>query len=62
MPAKDIIHEIVKEALERERWNVTDDPLIVFLEEDNIVIDLDTERYYRGWHGQLLIGKRRAQI
>ena len=27
MPAKDIFHDIVKIALQKEKWEITDDPL-----------------------------------
>jgi len=29
MPAKDIYHDIVKEALIKDEWMITDDPLIL---------------------------------
>ncbi|MCB0593863.1 MAG: hypothetical protein H6557_12555 [Lewinellaceae bacterium] len=31
MPARDLIHEAVKRALEKDGWNVTDDPLVIFV-------------------------------
>lgn len=53
MPARDLIHEAVKKALEKEGWNVTDDPLIIFVKEDNVAIDLAAEK--------LLVAERGAQ-
>lgn len=44
MPARDLIHEVVKKALEKEGWYVTDDPLIIFIKEDNVAIDLAAEK------------------
>lgn len=44
MPARDLIHEVVKKALEKEGWNITDDPLILFIKEHNVAIDLAAEK------------------
>lgn len=53
MPARDVIHEAVKKALEEEGWHVTDDPLIIFIKEDSVAIDLAAEK--------LLIAERDTQ-
>lgn len=29
MPAKDVYHDIVKRALEKDGWRITDDPLVI---------------------------------
>ncbi|MCO6488034.1 MAG: XisI protein [Phaeodactylibacter sp.] len=34
----------MKKALEKEGWYVTDDPLIIFIKEDNVAIDLAAEK------------------
>ncbi|MBD2416097.1 fatty-acid oxidation protein subunit alpha [Nostoc calcicola FACHB-389] len=44
MPAKDVFHQIVKSALEKEGWTITDDPLSLQLEDDQVFIDLGAER------------------
>lgn len=46
MPAKDIFHELVREALEKEGWVVTDDPyyLKTPLLKDGLYIDLAAEK------------------
>ncbi len=42
--AKDLIHEAVRNALIKDGWVITDDPLyIVFEDEDSISIDLGAE-------------------
>jgi hypothetical protein len=45
MPAKDKIHEAVKNALKKEDWQVTDDPLMIFIKDDNVAIDLGAEKW-----------------
>lgn len=42
--ARDKIHEAVKNALINDGWTITDDPLILLPEEDNIGIDLGAEK------------------
>jgi hypothetical protein len=42
--ARDKIHEAVKNALIKDGWTITDDPLILLPEEDNIAIDLGAEK------------------
>jgi len=44
MPAKDIFHTVVKSALEKDGWTITDDPLSLQLEDDQVFIDLGAER------------------
>lgn len=42
--AKDIFHNIVKEALQAEGWSITHDPLTIPLSKRNIFIDLGAEK------------------
>ena len=42
--AKDLIHEAVIEALQADGWIITDDPLIVPIEETFVKMDLGAER------------------
>lgn len=45
MSAKDRFHEAVKKGLQKQQWVITHDPLrIEFGEEDEVRIDLGTER------------------
>lgn len=44
MPAKDIFHETVKQALQKENWVITDDPLKFKFGNVNFQIDLGAER------------------
>ncbi|MBO0931431.1 XisH family protein [Fibrella aquatilis] len=44
MPAKDKFHDIVKLALERESWMITDDPYRIMLGKKKGFIDLAAER------------------
>jgi len=44
MPAKDVYHNIVKSALQKEGWTITDDPLIVQVDQKkSVYIDLGAE-------------------
>ncbi|GEM_PF-27365 len=45
MPAKDLYHDIVKEALIKDGWTITDDPLILPAGFTNVFIDLGAERF-----------------
>jgi hypothetical protein len=42
--AKDVFHDIVKRALERDKWVITHDPLTVKLSRRNVFIDLGAEK------------------
>jgi hypothetical protein len=44
--AKDLYHKNVREALEKEGWTITDDPLHIDLEETYIEIDLAAEMVF----------------
>ena len=44
MPAKDLYHEAVKNALIEDGWTNTHDPLAVEIEGDRLFIDLGAER------------------
>ena len=44
MAAKDIFHDAVKVALEKDGWTVTNDPLTVDLADGQLQIDLGAER------------------
>ncbi|TAE00601.1 MAG: fatty-acid oxidation protein subunit alpha [Bacteroidetes bacterium] len=42
--AKDIFHELVKNALQKNGWQITHDPLTLKLSKRNIFIDLGAEK------------------
>lgn len=44
MPAKDIYHNTVKNALIKEGWTITDDPLFIQFGEVDMYIDIGAER------------------
>lgn len=44
MSAKDVFHEAVKQALQKDRWTVTDDPLMFKFGNVNFRADLGAER------------------
>jgi XisH protein len=44
MSAKDIFHEVVKRALQKDGWQITHDPLSIGVGGVNISIDLGAER------------------
>jgi hypothetical protein len=46
MPRKDMYHEGVKIALEKDGWTVIDDPLQIVVEETTVFIDLGIEPTY----------------
>lgn len=44
MPAKDIYHDCVKNALIKDGWNITNDPLSLKIGKKDIFIDLAAEK------------------
>ena len=38
MPAKDIFHDVVRLALEKDGWTITDDPLTLAIGERDLYI------------------------
>ncbi|MEH2276983.1 MAG: XisH family protein [Nostoc sp.] len=44
MPARDIFHNAVRQALEKEGWKITHDPLPVSFELGDMYIDLGAEK------------------
>lgn len=44
MPAKDIYHDCVKNALIKDGWKITDDPLSLKIGKKDIFIDLAAEK------------------
>lgn len=44
MARKDIYHETVKKALEKDRWEITHDPYQIYVGKKRLVMDLGAER------------------
>ncbi len=44
MPARDIYHEAVKNALVKDGWTITHDPLTIRVGERNLFVDLGAEQ------------------
>lgn len=44
MPGRDILHPVVRKALERDGWTVTADPLVLKIGRRNMFVDLGAER------------------
>jgi hypothetical protein len=44
MPAKDLFHNTVKIALEKDGWIITDDPLFIKIDKIEFYVDLAAER------------------
>ena len=44
MPAKDIYHETVKNALIKDGWTITDDPLVLSVGKKDLFVDLGAEK------------------
>ncbi len=52
MTAKDVFHEAVRRGLEKDQWNITDDPLELEWEEVKVKIDLAAERLIAAERGE----------
>lgn len=44
MPARDLYHNTVKNALVKDGWTITDDPLTLGIGSTNLFVDLGAER------------------
>lgn len=44
MPAKDLFHNTVRTALEKDGWRITDDPLFLKVDSLDFYVDLAAER------------------
>lgn len=44
MPAKDVYHQTVKEALRRDGWTITHDPLALKVGRKDLFVDLGAEQ------------------
>ncbi len=52
MPAKDIFHDIVRLALEKDGWRITNDPLYIKIGKTEMYIDLAAERLIAAQKGE----------
>ncbi len=53
--AKDRFHDVVRTALEKDGWRITNDPLLIPIGRSNIQIDLGAERLIAAENGKKLI-------
>ena len=51
MAAKDIIHDAVKNALVKDGWTITDDPLTLTYEKTSVLVDWGAERLIAAQRG-----------
>src|SRR5690242_8520359 len=52
MPAHDLIHDSVKQALIKDGWTITDDPFVIDFENERLFADLGAERPLAAERGQ----------
>ena len=55
MPARDLLHDPVRNALVRDGWTITDDPLRLKVQGRNLYVDLGAERVLAAERGALAI-------
>jgi len=55
MPRKDLYHDVVVEALQREGWKITDDPLWLSIGGTDLFVDLAAERVLGASKGDVKI-------
>lgn len=55
MPARDVLHPIVRIALERDGWLVTTDPLVLKIGRRNMFVDLGAEKVITAERGAVRI-------
>jgi len=55
MPARDLFHDIVKTALEREDWHITHDPYALSADSFDLAIDLGAEKVIAAERGETKI-------
>jgi XisH protein len=55
MPARDLLHDAVRNALVRDGWTITDDPLRLKVPGRNLYVDLGAERVLAAERGALAI-------
>jgi XisH protein len=53
--ARDALHNVVRNALEKDGWHITDDPLRLVIGIDTMFIDLAAERLIAAERGEELI-------
>ena len=55
MPAKDIFHDVVKTALQKEQWEITDDPLRLKWGIRELFVDLGAKKLLIAQKGEIKI-------
>jgi len=52
MPARDIYHDTVRNALVKDGWTITDDPYVLTFGQRNVFVDLGAERVLAAERGE----------
>src|SRR5437016_626979 len=52
MPAKDIYHDSVKNALIKDGWTITHDPYVLIFGQKNVFVDLGAQRVLAAERGE----------
>lgn len=52
MPTRDLFHDAVRKALEKEQWKITDDPLLIEYGKQELYIDLGAEKLIAAEKGE----------
>jgi XisH protein len=55
MPARDLLHPAVRRALERDGWDITDDPLRLVVGRRSVYVDLGAEQLLGATRGAVRI-------
>lgn len=61
MSAKDVYHDIVKAALQKEGWLITHDPLVLELSSGRLEVDLD-RNFFSGELAQLSVSEYQVKV
>lgn len=64
MPRRDIIHEAVKNALVKDGWTITDNPLFLEYGTEDMYVDLGAERLLAAERGteRIAVERNRARV
>lgn len=55
MPAKDVYHDVVRTALEKDSWVITDDPFRLKIGSKDLYVDLGAEKLLAAQKGETKI-------
>jgi hypothetical protein len=61
MPKRDILHDVVKQALVKSGWEITDDPYRIHYGERFLYVDLGIEAHHLGSDEGQVVGAQRQE-